>query len=193
MLETLLRPYIQPLADTVVRSTRAKRPILITGLSLLCGIACAVSITYTHTILAISLLWLSGFCDVLDGSSARYFNSTSIYGMYSDLIADRGVESAIALSLASAYPDLAWYTTLFVSSILLHFSTFMLAAFIFPNTGKKSIHYETSIIERSEAFIVITALLIFPEYRHILLGTLSYTIIVVACARFIRMYHMQNT
>jgi len=192
MLETLLRPYMQTAADMVVSTIGARHPILLTVLSLVFGFASALSIAYTHTTWAIVLLWLSGLCDMLDGTSARYFNTTSIYGMYADLIADRAVESAIALSLASAYPDLAWYTTLFVSSILLHFSTFMLAAFIFPNTGKKSIHYETSIVERSEAFIVITAMLMFPDYRHILLATLSYIIISIACTRFIRMYSLQG-
>ncbi len=190
MLETELRRYLQPYIDIIARQCRPLPPDAITGISLVIGISSAYAITNHALYTSIVLLWLSGLFDVIDGSLARLYQRSSPRGMYADLIADRTVEGALALGISAAYPDCAWYTTLFVTGVLLHFSTFMLAAFMFENTGTKSVHYEASIIERSEAFIGITALLLFPHYRIWILGTLSYAIIIVAILRFIRMYHI---
>lgn len=188
MLETGVRKYIQPYVDMLGYFIGPIRPDWITGISLLFGIACAIAIACMYHTLAIALLWLSALCDVLDGTIARLYQQSSLRGMYADLIADRAVEGMVALGIAYAYPNCAWYTTLFVTGVLLHFSTFMLAAFMFENTGEKSVHYEASIIERSEALIAITASLVLPTYRIWILGGLSYAIIAVAILRFIRMY-----
>jgi len=188
MLETWIRPYLTPIETHIVRRIGLLSPDRITGASLALGIASSCAIALAHSYMAIMLLWISGICDMLDGMWARVYDARSMRGMYADLIADRAVEGTVALGLAYAYPDLAWYTTLFVTSVLLHFATFMLAACMFPNTGEKSVHYEASIIERSEAFIALTALLMFPAYRIAILSTLSIIIISVAIARFTRIY-----
>ena len=190
MLETIFRKYIQPIGNRLVRMLGPIRPDIITGLSCVTGFACAYCIAHHYTIPAIGLLWCSGILDALDGTWARIFNMSSLQGMYADLISDRAVEGSIALGLAYAYPDLGWYTTLFLAGVLLHFSTFMLASFITPNTGEKSVHYEASTIERAEAFVGITTVILFPAYRIWLLATLSYAIIIVAIIRFIRMYRI---
>lgn len=190
MLETGLRKYVQPYCDILGSMIGPIPPDWITGISLLLGIASGVAIAQTYFLAGIALLWLSALCDVLDGTVARLYQQSSLRGMYVDLIADRAVEGILALSIAYAYPDCAWYTTLFVTGVLLHFSTFMLAAFMFENTGEKSVHYEASIIERGEALIGITTLLLFPVYRIWILGGLSYAIIIVAILRGIRMYRL---
>jgi len=188
MLETMLRRYVQPFIHPIAHVIGPCPPIYVTLASCILGCGCAMSIAYGYMTPAIILLWSSGLCDMLDGTIARTYGISSARGAYLDLIADRSVEGAIALGIATAFPDTAWHTTLFISSVLLHFSTFALAATFFPNQGEKGVHYEASVIERSEAFVVITILLLFPCYRHMLLHGLSLAIILVSLMRIARIF-----
>jgi len=193
MLEGILRRYIQRGCNTLAERTGYIPPIFFTITSLILGWGCAVAIAMHWHYTAVMLLWLSGLCDVLDGTFARVYATASQAGMYADVVADRLVEGGMAVGLAVAYPELEALTTLFAASILYHVTTFMLAGMIMPNTGEKSMHYAWSFIERAEAFLGISSILIFPQYRFILLSLLSTAIFIDATIRCIRVYRYASS
>ncbi|MGE4168292.1 MAG: hypothetical protein AB7E68_01985 [Candidatus Babeliales bacterium] len=54
-------------------------------------------------------------------------------------------------------------------ALLFHFSTFLAAGALFENTGSKSMHHDHSLVERAEAFIVFSLMMLFPHQLHLLL------------------------
>lgn len=194
MLDTKLRHYIQPLCNTIgsIFISYNISATTITALSFLCGIAASISIVYGYSYLSVAFLWLSGFFDVLDGTVARLTTPTKV-GAYVDLISDRMVESAYILGLITCYPHQGFYCVLFMIALLFHFSTFLVAGALFKNNGKKSMHYDTSIVERGEAFIIFSLITLFPDHLSILLTSLSLVILSSGLRRFIRVIQFHSS
>jgi hypothetical protein len=76
--------------------------------------------------------------------------------------------------------------------VLLHFSTFVVAGALFRNHGKKSMHYEHSIIERAEAFIIFSCLLLWPMFISTLLIPFSLLILSDGALRFIKVLRYES-
>lgn len=156
------------------------------------GIAAGGCIYCAHLYIALVLLLFSVLFDVLDGTVARLTNNTQKIGAYYDLIADRMVEAAFIMGFAFLYPQhYLWYLFFFVA-LLLHFSTFVVAGTLFPNISSKSIHYDKSLVERAEAFIAFSSMLLFPQYIHIILGILSTLVLWCSITRFVRVIEYVN-
>lgn len=188
MLETHLRSYFQPIFDKLAHLLINLKisPEMITACGLIYGKAAAICIALNKPILALILLWLSGLCDVLDGTVARITKTTKTFGAYLDLISDRMVECFTILGFTFAYPENYFAYVLFLASVLFHFSTFTVAGALFKNDGPKSMHYDKSFIERAEAFLVFSLMLIFPQLISYLLMPLNVLIIASGITRFIR-------
>jgi archaetidylinositol phosphate synthase len=190
MLETHLRKYVQPACNTLgcLFISVGLTPDKITLLAFISGILSAVALALHYTIFALLFLWISGFLDIMDGTVARITQKAHAFGAYSDLIADRMVESALMVGFTFAYSDyyLAYIT--FLIALLFHFSTFLAAGALFKNEGPKSMHYDRSLVERAEAFVVFSAMMLFPTYIFPLLMTFNLFIFGSGISRYIRVY-----
>jgi len=158
----------------------------ITLLAFVTGLGAAFCIATTHLKIALCLLIVSGLLDVLDGTVARISGTKHTFGAYCDLISDRMVESAVIIGFAWIYPEHIFAYLLFFAAVMLHFSTFVTASALFPNMGAKSMHYDASIVERAEAFMVFFAMLIWPHLIFELLMALNIVICAAGVTRFKR-------
>ena len=187
MIESHIRPKLQPMFDkmgTIIVPVFS--PNTITFFAFILGITSAICIATHHMYWGLLFLLFSGTCDVLDGTVARLNNQSSNIGAYIDLIVDRMVEAAVILGFMIAYPEYyVAYTTFFVA-VLLHFSTFLAAGALFENTGEKSIHYDRSIVERAEAFIVFAIMIMLPEYLNNVLLCFNGIVFLSGISRFFR-------
>ena len=188
MLDTYLRPKVQPFCNIIGRCLLwfYCTPYMLTSAAFIAGLACGAAIICNYMYVACALLLCSGLCDMLDGTVARLSNTANPKGAYIDLISDRMVESVFIFSLAVAHPQYYYLYLLFFVGLLLHFTTFIAAGALFENTGPKSMYYDTSFIERAEAFMAFTLMLLFPAYIFFILTVLNVGIFLSAIARFIR-------
>ena len=194
MIETYLRPKAQPYFDFFgSQLIPYASPNTITICALIFGLCAMVSIAVDYLLVGILCILLSGACDILDGTVARLTNSSTSRGAYIDLIVDRMVEAAIILGFMIRYPQhhIA-YTTFFIA-VLLHFSTFLAAGALFTNTGNKSMHYDKSIVERAEAFVVFILMLLFPQYLFYTLACFNGVVFLSVLSRFVRVIHVTHS
>lgn len=189
MIETHVRIKVQPFFNfigSLLIRYRSISPNVITGCALITGIISGILIATEHLLYALIFLLISGLCDVLDGTVARLSHQSQKIGAYFDLISDRMVEAAVIVGFAVYAPQHLLAYLFFFVSVLLHFSTFVIASSLWSNTGEKSLHYDKSIVERAEAFIIFVLMLLFPAYLAPLLVGLNCAIFIAAGARFIR-------
>jgi len=103
-----------------------------------------------------------------------------------DLILDRMVEAAVILAFAWRFPETVYGCLLFFVAVIFNFSTFMVAGALFKNTGKKSFHYDSGLAERTETFLVFTAMALWPEQIMLILMPFNLMIIYTGIRRFIK-------
>lgn len=187
MIESQIRLKIQPWFDKLGMSFVARStPNTLTGMAFMFGVCAALGIVFDYRLTALCCFWLSGLCDVLDGTVARLSNNAQKIGAYLDLISDRMVEAALILGFAIAYPQNHFAYLLFMITLLLHFSTFLAAGALFANTGHKSMHHDHSMVERAEAFLVFSLMLLQPDYIFEILMTFNALIFLDGFLRFYR-------
>lgn len=188
MIDSNLRSPFQNFFDSagLIAIKAGISPNVITLNAFLIGIACMAAIITRQFYLAIALLWLSGFLDVLDGTVARLQKRTSYAGMYMDLTLDRMVEAAVIFGFAVAIPEFNLSYMAFLIFALFNFTTFLVAGSVLPNKGTKGIHYDTGIIERTEAFIAFTLMMIFRENIFYILFVFNSLMLLTGLLRFFR-------
>ncbi len=187
MIETHLRSKIQPTFNSIGMSLAPHfTPTTLTIAALTSGFLSGFLVSIHYLLPALFFLLLSGLLDILDGTVARLTNNAQKIGAYMDLIGDRMVEVAIILGFAIAYPQYHLAYIIFLSAVIFHFSSFLAAGALFPNTGNKSMHYDKSAIERAEAFIVFSLMMIFPQHIYAVLMLLNGAIIFCGITRFKR-------
>lgn len=115
-------------------------------------------------LLAFLCLLFSGFCDTFDGSLARHKNQATPEGAILDITSDRTVEFAVILGLYLYAPGVrAGQCLWMLGSIFLCVTTFLVVGIFEENTSEKSFHYSPGIIERGEAFIFFSLMILFPS------------------------------
>lgn len=139
-------------------------PQTLTLLSCLLGIIVCPLVILDFPWIAFLALIISGFLDTLDGSLARYLNLVSSKGAALDIVCDRVVEFAVILGLffvdanVRAFPSL-----MMLGSILLCITTFLVVGIFVENQSMKSFFYSPGLIERGEAFIFFSIMILFPS------------------------------
>ena len=164
MLETTLRPTFQKwLIDPLLPLLQKTSPLFLTFLSGILGLIACPLIAFHYRLFALIPLILSGYLDVLDGSLARFQNTSSQKGAVFDIFTDRLVELLIILGLYLAEPaSRALLTFLMLGSIFLCITSFLVVGIFTENNTSKSFHYSPGIIERAEAFLFFGAMILFP-------------------------------
>ena len=165
-------------------------PNSITFFSCLFGILSFFLIVFHHKYLAAATLLLSGYFDTLDGSIARFRNQKSKLGSVLDIFSDRIVEMLIFVALFLVEPqNRALFTILMLSSSYLCITSFLVVGIFSQNEDKKSFHYSSGIIERTEAFIFFILMILFDKLFVVL--SLSFSTLVFLTA-FIRIFEFMK-
>ncbi len=185
MLDTNARKHVQKGFNSLAKGTGLYKlsPNSITVVAFIVGISSAVALALGETYIALVLLWISGALDVLDGTVARLTGKSSSIGAYLDIVFDRLVEGATIIGFFVFRPEFSLYYMLFFVGVLFNFTTFMLAGTLFKNNGKKSMHYDIGIVERTETFIAFSLMMLLPEYIYISLSVFTSLMFVTGIIR----------
>lgn len=196
MIDSNLRKYCQKSFDCLglILTKLNISPNAITITAFLVGLLCMGAIITGNLYIALALLWVSGLLDVLDGTVARLLNKSTYAGMYLDLILDRMVEAAVIFGFAVAFPQHYLVYIGFLIFALFNFTTFIVAGAILPNKSTKGMHYDSGIIERTEAFIAFSLMMLFPAYIFQILFVFNSLMFITGVIRFIKVikYISQN-
>lgn len=167
MLETLTRnTYQKYCVDFIaIKLSKITNPNTITLFATLFGLSVPILLTQNHPDIAILMLLLSGYCDTLDGTIARFQKKTSDFGTMLDIMSDRVVECAVIFGLFMADPLTRGPITLgMLVSIILCITSFLTVGVFTKNNGDKNFHYSPGLMERAEAFIFFIAMILLPKY-----------------------------
>ncbi|MBI2742376.1 MAG: CDP-alcohol phosphatidyltransferase family protein [Chlamydiales bacterium] len=159
-------------------------PNLLTCLSTLFGLSVTPLLFFGLYIEAFIFMIFSGFLDTLDGSLARYLKISSSKGAVLDIVSDRLVEFAILLGLYSIDPhSRALPTIVMLGSILICVSSFLVVGIFTENKTQKGFFYSPGLIERAEAFIFFSIMILFPKSYLFLSYLFAFLVFVTAAIR----------
>ena len=148
---------------------------------------------YNYQWTAFFFLWLSGLCDVLDGTIAREKNMISVKGAIYDIFCDRIVEVAIIFGLYSVSPcDRATLSLVMLGSILLCVTSFLVVGIFTDKATDKSCHYSPGLIERIEAFLLFSLMILLPNFFEWLALIFSVLVSYTAFARIVLFKQMNS-
>ncbi|MCA0170958.1 CDP-alcohol phosphatidyltransferase family protein [Bacillus sp. RAR_GA_16] len=162
MLDTHARKYVQPLmdrtADSLLRVGLTANQVTI--LSFIIGVSSGFLVYFNQFILAVIVLWVSGYLDAVDGTMARK-TKPSAFGTVLDVSFDRVVEISVILGLAFRFPEAMWALLLLSTSIIFAMTIFLTVGAVSEKKGVKSFYYQAGAAERTEGFILFTAMILF--------------------------------
>ncbi len=168
MIDSYYRSRFQSLCiDPVVNylDTYRLHPMLCTGAALLLGVSTLPLLAFGYSELAAVLLCVSGYLDVLDGSLARKQGMASPLGALVDIVSDRIVEASVIIGLFLYAPESRSLLALgMMASVLVCVTSFLVVGIFAENRGQKSFHYSPGLMERSEAFIFFSSMILLPSY-----------------------------
>lgn len=164
-------------------------PHFITCMACLIGIATLPLLAFGFPNFALSCLVISGFLDTLDGSLARQQNLSSPQGAALDIICDRIVEFAIVLGLNAVDPvSRGMPALLMLGSILICVTSFLIVGIFTSNSSEKSFHYSPGLMERAEAFIAFSLMILFPSLFHLLAYLFCFLVLATAVIRMAQFF-----
>ncbi|KMM38064.1 CDP-alcohol phosphatidyltransferase family protein [Guptibacillus hwajinpoensis] len=169
MLDTHARKYVQPImdrtADVLLRVGLTANQV--TTISFIIGVTSGLFIYLDQFVIAVVVLWLSGFLDAVDGTMARKTKPSS-FGTILDVSFDRVVEVSVILGLAFRFPDSMWALLLLSTSIIFAMTIFLTVGAVSEKKGIKSFYYQAGAAERTEGFILFTAMILFHDVLTLL-------------------------
>ena len=161
MLDTYGRKYVNPLINLGAKAFLKLRftPNLVTVIALITGILAAFFNFYGNIIIALLLLWISGYLDSVDGAMARKLGLTTPFGTLLDITFDRIVELSIIISVALKSENTRIYLLFLLCSILISMTIFLTVGALSKNNGVKSFRYQAGVAERTEGFIMFSLIM----------------------------------
>lgn len=179
--------FVNPVASCLNNQVKANQITLLSGLF---GILVFPALFFHQVMLAISLLLLSGYCDTLDGTLARFNHNASDWGSALDITIDRLVEWVVVLGLWSLAPsERGLWCLLMLGSMLLCITSFLVVGIFSVNHSQKSFHYSPGLMERAEAFFFFILMMLWPSAFKLL--ALLFTVLVTLTA-VIRLIQFRN-
>lgn len=187
MLDTHARKYVNPIIELGAKFLLKLKltPNNVTILALLLGISTSIFLYFDMKVVAVIVLWISGYLDAVDGAMARRSNSSSSFGTLLDIVSDRIVEVGIVLVLGIKFVDLRYNFIVLTACILMSMTIFLTVGALSEKKGVKSFYYQAGVAERSEGFIFFSLMILFPSYLRIITNIFSILIIVTAIQRFL--------
>lgn len=167
MLDTYLRPKLQPIfVEPFLKTSLAKKltPNMVTIFAGVAAVISAMFLVIGSKFIAVVFLLLSAYFDILDGSIARAHQKDQPFGAVVDIVMDRFVEFTIIFALFAVSPvHRGSLCMLMMGSVLICVTTFLISGIFTANNSEKSFHYSPGLMERTEAFIFFTAMMLFPQ------------------------------
>lgn len=187
MLDTHARKYVNPIIELGAKFLLRLKltPNNVTILALLLGISTSIFLYFDMQIIAVTLLWVSGYLDAVDGAMARRSNSSSSFGTLLDIVLDRIVEVSIVLVLGLKFVDVRYNLIVLTVCILMSMTIFLTVGALSEKKGVKSFYYQAGVAERSEGFIFFSLMILIPSYLGIITNIFSILIIITAIQRFL--------
>ncbi len=188
MLDTHARKYVNPIIELGAEFLLKLKltPNNVTILALLLGVSTSIFLYFDMQIIAVTLLWVSGYLDAVDGAMARRSNSSSSFGTLLDIVSDRIVEVSIVLVLGLKFVDVRYNLIVLTVCILMSMTIFLTVGALSEKKGVKSFYYQAGVVERSEGFIFFSLMILIPSYLGIITNIFSILIIITAIQRFWR-------
>ncbi|MFZ3589890.1 CDP-alcohol phosphatidyltransferase family protein [Bacillus sp. DJP31] len=186
MLDTHARKYVQPFIGGAAKALLkvGLTPNQVTIISFIIGASSGVFYYFGLTIVAVIVLWLSGFLDAVDGTMARE-TQTSPFGTVMDVTFDRLVEISVILGIAFVFPDVQWALLLLSVSIIFSITIFLTVGAVSDKQGLKSFYYQAGLAERTEGFIFLTLMMVFPDYLLPIILIFFVIEVFTGCQRFL--------
>ena len=187
MLDTHARKYVNPIIELGAKFLLKLKltPNNVTILALLLGISSSIFLYFDMQVVAVIVLWISGYLDAVDGAMARKSNSSSSFGTLLDIVSDRIVEVSIVLVLGIKFIDVRYNLIVLNACILMSMTIFLTVGALSEKKGVKSFYYQAGVAERSEGFIFFSLMILFPGYLRIITNIFSILITVTAIQRFL--------
>lgn len=187
MLDTHARKYVNPIIELGAKFLLKLKltPNNVTILALLLGVSTSIFLYFDMQIIAVTLLWVSGYLDAVDGAMARRSNSSSSFGTLLDIFSDRIVEVSIVLVLGLKFVDVRYNLIVLTVCILMSMTIFLTVGALSEKKGVKSFYYQAGVAERSEGFIFFSLMILIPSYLGIITNIFSILIIITAIQRFL--------
>jgi len=183
LIDTYSRGYFKTLFILISKFflSLGLKPIHITIFALVIGIVGAFCFYIEYHFTSLALLWLSGLMDALDGEMARLSDQTSQKGALLDIFFDRIVEIAYIF----AFIGTATTESLLVLSvsIILSMSVFLTVGAMSTKQSKKAFYYQAGLIERTEAFILFSLMIIFAQFSTYIAYLFALLILVTVFQR----------
>ncbi len=155
-----------------------------TFIGLLFGVGVAPLLAFKFSWTAIICLLISGYFDTLDGSLARNQKKTSPLGAVFDITSDRLVEFSVIFGLFLYDPmPRAIPSFLMLGSAFLCVTSFLVVGIFSQNKSEKGFHYSFGIIERTEAFLFWTVMVVVPQTFSFLAYTFAFLVFLTAAIR----------
>ena len=187
MLDTHGRKYISPflkgVANFLLKLNMTPNNITIIGLII--GLLPFVFIYFDKPLIAVLLLWVSGFLDAVDGEMARISNTSTNWGTLMDITFDRLVEIGIILAIALKEPQSRLELLFLTTAIILSMTVFLTVGALSQNKGSKSFYYQAGVAERTEGFIFFTLMILIPMHIGLITSIFSILIAITALQRMI--------
>lgn len=187
MLDTHARKYVNPIIELGAEFLLKLKltPNNVTILALLLGVSTSIFLYFDMQIIAVTLLWVSGYLDAVDGAMARRSNSSSSFGTLLDIVSDRIVEVSIVLVLGLKFVDVRYNLIVLTVCILMSMTIFLTVGALSEKKGVKSFYYQAGVVERSEGFIFFSLMILIPSYLGIITNIFSILIIITSIQRFL--------
>lgn len=185
------RAFVDPLARLLAKT--AIPPISITLCGCCLGLLAAPLLYLGYQEAALGVILCSGYLDTVDGALARQLNQTSPLGAVLDIVSDRLVESSIVVGLFLQAPqERAIATLLMMASVLVCVTSFLVVGIFEKNQSQKSFYYSPGIMERAEAFIFFTAMILLPAYFIYLSTAFTILVLFTALIRVVQFSKFRN-
>ncbi|KQX68138.1 CDP-alcohol phosphatidyltransferase family protein [Paenibacillus sp. Root444D2] len=164
MLDSYARDIVQPVIEKGAKILRSAglSANSITWIAMLIGVGSGVVFYLGFPIAAVVILWISGYLDSVDGTLAR-MTKPSKWGNILDITFDRIVEGALIIAILLVHPDAYLPIVLNLAAILVNITAFLVTGNVITNSGAKGFHYNPGILERTEAFVFFSLMILFPN------------------------------
>ncbi len=143
----------------------------------------------TITLIVLSMIFtiFSFLIDTLDGSVAR-FEGPTIFGGILDIFCDRLVEVSIIIAIVTTDPsNLVWPGVFTLAATVLCISMFLIVGGIIKkdelDKNSKVIIYQGGLMERSETFFFLLAIIFLIPWRFVILWIFAILVFVTALLR----------
>ncbi|MGV8981300.1 CDP-alcohol phosphatidyltransferase family protein [Clostridium sp.] len=187
MLDTHGRKYFNPFFKTVANIFLKLHmtPNNITIIGFIIGVTPFGFIYFDKPLIAVLLLWVSGFLDAVDGEMARASNASTSWGTLMDVTFDRLVEIGIILAIAFKQPQCRLQLLFLTATIILSMTVFLTVGALSQNNGSKSFYYQAGVAERTEGFIFFSLMILIPQHLVIITSIFSMIIAITAIQRML--------